>query len=205
MANVSFTPTFHHTNFVDNRDRVQAGGPNGFNARFGAIEADLTTLSSVVTNVDTELDALGAGPAPTQQTLTLSPALVPVVGAGAWAHDSSGYASRSGPLTTLAGVQSVSVPNGARLVSLRTLGQNSGTGTLRIGLFRSRLLSVVAPAERIARVTGDSNPFDHNEQADPNLALVDTTAFRYFIIATLDGAAAGDTVTLSGFQVLYTA
>ncbi len=177
MANVSFTPTFHHTNFVDNRDRVQAGGPNGFNARFGAIEADLTTLSSVVTNVDTELDALGAGPAPTQQTLTLSPALVPVVGAGAWAHDSSGYASRSG----------------------------RGTGTLRIGLFRSRLLSVVAPAERIARVTGDSNPFDHNEQADPNLALVDTTAFRYFIIATLDGAAAGDTVTLSGFQVLYTA
>lgn len=205
MAEISFTPTFHHTDYVDNRDRVQAGGPNGFNARFRALEADLTTLSTVITDVDGALDTLGAGPAPTQHTLTLSPALVPVVGSGAWSHDTSGYASRSGPLTTLAGLQSVPVPNGARLVSLRVLGQNSGTGTLRIALFRSRLLSAVAPAERISRVNGDTNPFDRNESADANFALVDTTVFRYFILATLDGAAAGDTVTLSGFQILYTA
>jgi hypothetical protein len=203
MANVSFTPTFHHTDYVDNRDRVQAGGPNGFNARFHAIESDLSTLATVVTDVDTALDTLGSGPPPSQHTLTLSPALVPVVAAGAWAHDTSGYAARSGPLTTLAGVQSVPVPDGARLISLRSLGQNSGTGTLRITLFRSRLLSAVAPAERIARVSGDTNPFDRNESADANFALVDTTVFRYFILASLDGAAAGDTVTLSGFQVIY--
>ncbi|MFE5813195.1 hypothetical protein [Streptomyces sp. NPDC056479] len=205
MANVSFTPTFHHTDYIDNRDRVQAGGPNGFNARFRALEADLTTLSTVITDVDTTLDTLGAGPPPTQHTLTLSPALVPVAGASAWVIDTAGYASRSGTLTTLAGVQSVSVPNGARLVSLRSLGQNSGTGTLRITLLRARLLSAVTTAERIARVTGDTNPFDRNESADANFALVDTTAFRYFILATLDGAVAGDTVTLSGFQVIYTA
>lgn len=203
MASVSFTPTFHHTDYVDNRDRVQAGGPNGFNARFHAIENDLSTLATVVTDVDTALGTLGSGPAPSQHTLTMSPALVPVVATGAWAHDTSGYAARSGPLTTLAGVQSVPVPDGARLISLRSLGQNSGTGTLRITLFRSRLLSAVAPAERIARVSGDTNPFDRNESADANFALVDTTVFRYFILASLDGAAAGDTVTVSGFQVIY--
>jgi hypothetical protein len=205
MVDVSFNPTFRHTDFVDKRDRVEAGGPNGFNIRFRSLQADLAKLSSVVSDVDTALKTLGSGPAPTQRTLTLSPVLGPVVGTGAWAHDTSGYAARSGPLTTLAGVQSVSVPHGARLISLRCLGQNSGTGTLRIALSRSRLLSAVAPAERIARVTGDTNPFDRNESADANFALVDTTVFRYFILATLDGAAAGDTVTLSGFQVLYTA
>lgn len=52
MASVSFTPTFRHTDYVDNRDRVQAGGPNGFNARFRALQDDLGALSEVVTQVD---------------------------------------------------------------------------------------------------------------------------------------------------------
>jgi hypothetical protein len=204
MANISFTPTFHPTDYVDNQDRVQAGGPNGFNARFRALETDLRKLSTVITDVDTALDQLGA-PTPTQHTLTLSPALVPVVNRGPWSYDSSGYASRTGPLTALTGVQPVSVPDGARLVSLRSLGQNSGTGTLHIDLLRSGLLTSVTPAERIARVTGDTNPFDHNEPADSGLALVDTARFRYLILADLAGAAAADTVTISGFQIIYTA
>jgi hypothetical protein len=185
MANISFTPTFHPTDYVDNQDRVQAGGPNGFNARFRALETDLRKLSTVITDVDTALDQLGA-PTPTQHTLTLSPALVPVVNRGPWSYDSSGYASRTGPLTALTGVQPVSVPDGARLVSLRSLGQNSGTGTLHIDLLRSGLLTSVTPA-------------------DSGLALVDTARFRYLILADLAGAAAADTVTISGFQIIYTA
>jgi hypothetical protein len=55
MANVSFTPTFHHTNYRDNRDRVQADGPNGFNGRFRALETDLSNLSTVITEVDAAL------------------------------------------------------------------------------------------------------------------------------------------------------
>jgi hypothetical protein len=51
MVDVSFTPTFRHTDYVDNRDRVQAGGPNGFNARFRALEEDLGTVSEVITEV----------------------------------------------------------------------------------------------------------------------------------------------------------
>jgi hypothetical protein len=204
MADVSFTPTFHHTDYVDNRDRVQAGGPNGFNARFSTIETDLKTLSTVVGKVDAALDALGA-PTPTQRTLTLTPAFVPVAGAGAWTHDASGFASRTGALTTLSGVMPAALPNGAVLVSLRALGQNSGTGSLRVSLLRSRLLPAVVPAERIVRVTGAGNPFDVSEQADPNLAQVDTTAFRYLLLATLDGATGSDVVTLAGFQVFFTA
>lgn len=204
MADVSFTPTFHHTNYVDNRDRVQAGGPNGFNVRFSAIEADLITLADVVSAVDAVLGSLGT-PAATQHTLSLSPSLTVVAGSGAWAHDAAGYAYRNGPLTTLAGVQPVPVPNGATLVSFRVVGQNSGTGSLRISLLRGRLLSAVAPADRIARITGDVNPFDRIENADLAFAAVDTTRFRYFVLATLDGAGAADDVTLSGFQIIYKA
>jgi hypothetical protein len=204
MADVSFTPTFRHTDYVDNRDRVQAGGPNGFNARFSAIQADLTTLSTVVGQVDAELDALGA-PTPTQRTLTLTPSFLPVVNAGAWSHDASGFANRVGNLTTLSGLMPVPLPHGAVLGSLRALGQNSGTGSLRITLFRSRLLAAVAPVERIVRVNGDANPFDQRESVPSSLAQVDTTAFRYFLLATLDGATASDVVSLFGFQVVFTA
>ena len=205
MADVTFTPTFHHTDYVDNRDRVQAGGPNGFNMRFRALETDLTTLSDVVTKVNTALVALGQGPGPADHTLSVSPALATVSGSSSWAQDTSGYASRTGTATSVAGVQSVSVPHGATIKSFRVLGQNSGTGSLRIGLYRARLLTAVSQADLIARVTGNSNPFDANPAADPNFALVDTTQFRYFILAQLDGAAAADTVVLAGFQVIYTA
>ncbi|GHE97753.1 hypothetical protein [Streptomyces fumanus] len=62
MTGVSFTPTFQHTDYVDNRDRVQAGGPNGFNARFRALQADLGKLSEVITEVDGALQTrLSAG------------------------------------------------------------------------------------------------------------------------------------------------
>ncbi|MFD7297818.1 hypothetical protein ACFV9W_31420 [Streptomyces sp. NPDC059897] len=205
MANVSFSPTFRHTDWVDHRDRVQAGSPNGFNARFRALEKDLTTLSTVVADVDTALDELGAGPAPTQHTLSLSPALAPGMDGGAWVHDASGHAARTGGLTRLAGVQSVSVPHGARLVSLRALGQNASVaGRIQITLLRCRLLSVGSVAERIAGILGDTDPFDRTESADASFSLVDTTAFRYFIYALLKDSGAGDTVTLSGFQIVYT-
>ncbi len=70
---------------------------------------------------------------------------------------------------------------------------------------RNRLISSVTPAERIARVTGDASPFDRNDPADPNFVQVDTQNYRYYLLATLDGAQNTDTVTLSGFQITYVA
>lgn len=56
MAIVSFEPVFDHQEWVDNVDRVTAGGPNGFNARFNAIVADLNQITQVVQKVDNALE-----------------------------------------------------------------------------------------------------------------------------------------------------
>ena len=90
MANVSFTPSFTHTPWVDNRDRVQAAGPNGFNVRFAALQADLGSLAGVVQQIDTALDALEAGPGAQTRVVTQAPVLSPISGAGAWVHGRPG-------------------------------------------------------------------------------------------------------------------
>ncbi|MGX2998569.1 hypothetical protein JNUCC64_30620 [Streptomyces sp. JNUCC 64] len=206
MSDVSFTPTFRHTAWIDNRDRVQAGGPNGFNVRFTALESDLDTLADVIAAVRAALDALGAQPPPSQRLLSLSPALVAVSGTAAWTHDSAGFAVRPSNQPSVAGLMAVSFPHGARLVALRALGQNTGSAALlRVSLMRSRLSGTPQPAERLVRVSGESNPFDARAGIDPALATVDTAAYRYFLLATADNAASGDVVTLSAFQIEYLA
>jgi len=45
---ITYTPQFKHQDWIDNVDRVAAGGDNGFNARFHALEAEFTNLSKVV-------------------------------------------------------------------------------------------------------------------------------------------------------------
>ena len=203
MADITFTPTFSHTPWIDNQDRVQAGGTNGFNVRLTAIQTDLETISTVVGEVNTALQALGQAPPPTTHELTLSPALVLITGSSAWVHDADGYASRTGNLTNLAGLQPVNLPDAATIVSLRAVGLNSGNGALTIDLYRSKLLATPAPAERLARVSGNSNPFDNTAAVDPSVAAVDAGTYRYFVSATLQGATAADVVSLSGFQITY--
>ncbi|MDP9696693.1 UNVERIFIED_ORG: hypothetical protein J2X79_004276 [Arthrobacter globiformis] len=71
MSDISFTPTFHHTDYVDNRDRVQAGGPNGFNARFRALATDLGKLSDVLTEVGDALQQRPSAEPLVDQTVTI--------------------------------------------------------------------------------------------------------------------------------------
>lgn len=213
MADVTFTPTFKHTPWVDNRDRVQASGPNGFNVRFSSLETDLQTLSSVVGQIDSVLDTLGQAPQPQARVLTLPPMLSATTSVAGWGLDSSGYAVRpSSPITTLAGIAPVVIPNGVTLSAFRASGVNggpaagsTGSGTLRINLMRARLVGAPVAADRIARVTGDASPFDNSVATDPTMSAVDTTVFRYFVLATLDNAQTTDNVSLSGFQITYLA
>lgn len=96
------------------------------------------------------------------------------------------------------------LPHGATLLRLRATGVNSGSGSLRVSLMRARLVGT-SSSERLARVTGDANPFDHTADVDPQLAKVDNATFRYFILAALDNAGTADSVSLSGFQINYLA
>ena len=59
---VSYTPSFTHPDWVDNQDRVQAGGGNGFNVRFHGIEAEPAALQLVVQSINDALTALSTKP-----------------------------------------------------------------------------------------------------------------------------------------------
>jgi hypothetical protein len=208
MAEVSFTPEFTPPRpWRNNVDRVTAEGAGGFNDRFAAIATDFASLHDVVGAINTSLIALGTQPAPTQQRITVSPALVPVSGSASWTHDAAGVASRPGNLPSVAGLQSVSLPTDAVLRTLRVVGQANSTNAglrVRVALLRSRLLGTPQAAERIVRVEVTSDPFDGGLNIDGPLATV-SADFRYFLLATVDNAVAADVVTLSAFQIIYLA
>ncbi len=53
---ITYTPLFTHDDWIDNVDRVQAGGPNGFNIRFNGVAEEFGKLSTVVASIGTAID-----------------------------------------------------------------------------------------------------------------------------------------------------
>jgi len=94
MADIVFQPTFVHKEFVDgpDGDRVRADEPNGFNARFDAIESDLRQLSTVVAGIDAAVDRRATEPV--GHLLNLPPMLLPVVRSTPWRITADGAARR---------------------------------------------------------------------------------------------------------------
>ena len=198
---LSFTRGFQHEDWVDNVDRVQAAGDNGFNQRFHSLEADLDTIGQVVDAISRALDGLSAAPPALELRETVTPAFVATSGTG-WSHR-NGFAEKAAGQTTAAGMVSVSLPHGARILRLRAVGRNNGGGNLRISLFRQLVADPGATSEQIARVEGTTDPFDESRAADAQFQRVDDERFKYFITAQLNNAQATDVVAVTGLQVVY--
>jgi hypothetical protein len=181
MGNISFTPDFVHTEWVDNVDRVRAGEPNGFNGRFSTIESDLHRLSNVVAQIDDALDALETTPAPKPVRLPVSPALLSMTGNHNWDATSSGAAQAllgRQPIGTV----NVDVPDGVRLISLRAAGLADGINQLMIGFTRVPY-DAPSAARDLAVFVADTTNFDKTVTVDPTVDRVDINAFRYIIVA----------------------
>src|SRR6267154_106666 len=58
MADITYTRTFQHSDWIDNTDIVQAGGPRGFNQQFHDIESEVDKLSTVVGSVNDGLNRI---------------------------------------------------------------------------------------------------------------------------------------------------
>lgn len=58
MANISYTRTFTHDDWIDNEDVVQAGGEKGFNQKFHAIESELDKISTTFGAANTAINAI---------------------------------------------------------------------------------------------------------------------------------------------------
>lgn len=205
MANpaVSYNRQFEHKDWIDNQDRVEAGGANGFNARFHGLEAEFDRISGVITAVSAALDALGQAPPPSQTKLALAPALVPTSAVG-WSH-LSGRAEKPAGQTSAHGVMALFLPNGITLQSLRASGRVTGAGNLRISIQRQGLTVDAPAAERVAHVEPAGDPYDATAAADVQFAKVDTEHFKYYLLADLDNAQAADIVQILAFQITYLA
>src|SRR5262245_28326003 len=122
---IEFKPTFDHSDWINNLNRVNA---DEFNARFQALKADLGVLQNVVKAISDALAILGQAPQPTDRVESFSPVLMGLEGAP-WIQN-IGYVQRRGadagnPNPGAAnGIMAVSLPGGGILTEVRAQGTN---------------------------------------------------------------------------------
>src|SRR5438477_1443518 len=71
-APTGYTRQFQHTDWIDFVDPVQAGGGNGFNQRFHALESEFDLISAAITSVDNALTNFESVPPGIGMTIALS-------------------------------------------------------------------------------------------------------------------------------------
>ena len=216
---ISYTRSiFSHIDWINRVNRVQAGGDNGFNGRFHGIEAEFDTISGVVgqvsnqfgtlatqiTDLQQQISALGIAVA---RAVSVAPVLT-AVGPSGWDTTTPGVARKPPGATSAFGAVTLTLPAGAQITAFRALGNNTGSGTLRLDLTTQGLNGQgQAPVVRIS-VTGQAadNPFDitKNPVSGTGNDVINAES-SYFILARLDSAGANNNVFLTGFQVLYRA
>jgi len=216
MTDLSFNPTFHHAEWVDNVDRVRAGGPNGFNVRLKAIEADLHQVSTVVGQIDAAIDQAGTGtPPPTQRTVIVPLQLVSSRGsiiapANGWFFDINGQAIPSSQHRGANTLLNLSVPDGALLISFRVRGYFPGDGfNMNFSIVRASISDRARPVDVLGSVssadTAFTNPYDLTVNLDALLATVDNSAFRYVFQGGANLSDQAVTASLSSLQLTYNA
>jgi hypothetical protein len=197
---IGFTRAFTHTDWVDNVDRVEAGGDNGFNARFHSLERDLDSVSGTFVDVEGALNTLETPPAAHTSFSSFAPAFVATAQA-AWSFR-DGFAEKPGTATTANGQAPIQLPHGQTITTFRATGQNSSaSGVLRIGLYRRPLTN--PGFQLIVRLQPTENPFNASADVEPDLAAINNERFSYFVLATASTSQAADVMTVMAMQVTH--
>jgi hypothetical protein len=207
VADVTYVPTFHHINWFDKLDRVEAEGPNGFNGRFNAIGADLRQLSTVVGQVSAAIIDFRAPPPPQPRTMTFTPALQAVPPNAAWFLDDNGTAGAELSFSpTAVGLANLTLPDHVRLTTLRVRGSLVNDVRASVVLSRTPLqLAVSRPVvDLLSSVDFPRGSFDSISTAASSVALIDPGTFRYFISARCspDGGVSGS-VTIESIELAF--
>jgi hypothetical protein len=194
-ANISYTSQFSHKDWIDFVDSVQAGGTNGINGRMHAIEAEFTTLSGVIAQINAALVI-----PPATGSLTFAPALLST-GAGTPWVQSSGVASKAGGQTAADGWMQLSLPDGVTLQTVTIIGSMSGN----VGSFQIKLVRQPFPGTAIFTllaipVTDQPATFQFTAPI-PTPVQVDNTANKYLLLADIIGADAAATAQLTAIQI----
>ncbi|MDQ0000096.1 MULTISPECIES: hypothetical protein [Pseudarthrobacter] len=199
---LNYTPQFAPKDWIDQLDRVSAGGENGFNVRFQAISAEFLTLSRIVKEIRDTLDRLSIQTPVQPVTLTLTP-VVFSFSAYPWAQG-SGVVQSPANADRAEGFMPLSLPNGARLVSFTAYGEASGD-SLAVAQLQRQLLVGAPHGEAIATVDGTGGTFTKRDDIAPGaLATVDVKQFKYHLVLQWNWRNdVKQTALFSGFQIVY--
>jgi hypothetical protein len=220
---ITYTRTFAHVDWIDNVDRVQAGGDGGFNGRFHSVEAEFDTISGVVTQVDGQLtthtgqisalaqqvSALG-GIVQAPITIRLVPQMFPFNPDNPsfswsqiyWSATLLGQPAGTYvkvPVTnqnmTADGVLPLALPEGVKLLNLTAIGQAATPANMTTVLVKE---SRSTPFNRVelAKFTGFPTP-----QQIQGTPVFTSSTDLFYIRATIANAAADD--KLRGFAITY--
>jgi|HubBroStandDraft_3_1064219.scaffolds.fasta_scaffold36472_2 hypothetical protein len=214
---ISYTRTlFNYVDKIDNVDIVSAGGDTGLNAQFHSVEAELDTISGVVSQVNDALNGQSTALTSLQQqvsalgvAISRAVSVTPVLtaaGPTGWDTSTPGIARKLAGALTAYGAVAVTLPAGAQVTAFRALGNNTGSGSLRLDLMGQNLNGQGQASVVDITVTSQPNPFDITKNPVGGSAndVIDPGS-SYFILARLDNAAAADNVYLTGFQIIYQA
>jgi len=194
----TYTRNFKHSDWIDNYDRVKAGGPDGFNVHFHAIEAEFDTIGSTLNALGVQVQA--------PVTIALPPILYSYAGSQPWGAVSFGVTSgpNLGTFTTFTATSSLtdawgtvplSLPNGVKLTTLSVLGSGPSGTTMTTDLYQERHSDgSIAPS--LATVTGFTSltiPTPVVFSGDVNL---------YYLVAHVKPPI-GQTAVLRGFSITY--
>ena len=225
MTELSYLPQFEHLDWIDRVDQVVAGGPNGFNIRFRAIEGDLQQASTVVGEIATALHTThrpppgGVAP-PTQLTFTPNLRAVPSTrvftagpngaptGVSVFTRSTGGGA---GIGVAASGVANLSLPEGLRVTTVRFVGTIDGSGgsttnKVTLALVRGAIPVGGPPAvETLASVQATGvGPIDLPATVPANLAVTDIHRFRYTLKVELDALSNGSSaLTIEFVQITF--
>jgi hypothetical protein len=214
--NILYTRAFNYVDKIDNVDIVSAGGDTGLNAQFHSVEAELDTISGVVSQVNDALNSQSTALTSLQQqvsalgvAISRAVSVTPVLtaaGPTGWDTSSPGTARKPAGAASAYGAVVVTLPAGAQITAFRALGNNTGSGSLRLDLMGQGLNGQGQASVVDITVTSQPNPFDitKNPVGGSGTDVIDPGS-SYFILARLDNAGVNDNVYLTGFQILYQA
>src|SRR5688572_506286 len=198
VTELNYVPTFHHRDWIDRLDPVEAGGPNGFNIRFRIIERDLDRVSTVVGQIATALRTThrpGPGGVDPPAQLTFTPNLLPAKPHRVFTFQANGVpvgvsvmsgGGGGGSGVSATGIANLAPPEGRKLTTVRFRGSIDGSGgstTNRATLFllRSPLSNPTFFETLVSIQATGVGQFDAGGPVPDNLALVDIHLFRYVL------------------------
>ncbi|BDM70855.1 hypothetical protein HEK616_43420 [Streptomyces nigrescens] len=209
-----YVPKFSHTDWIDNEDRVQAGGENGFNIRFHHLESEFATLAKdhlnpvirALSNVETSLSLVPILAPSKQVDQPATPPLTPAAGQPLPAPPPpvhwelvNDFAQKPSTATEAHGIMNITLPDGAEIKSLTMTGTRQPvTGVMPTAVLRRRVVTGDEGAQEIVKVSAFNVPAIPAVQA-----IVNNRTHRHFLQVDLPTVPVGDTVKLFCFQITY--